>query len=95
VVRTYLYLDTLVSYTHFIALTSFFFSRKYDHFVFGGGKIQLVGAFAFLFINYYTYTSYNTYFLRRSFEIKYRDVDDENLENIIKSLEAYRVKAYH
>ena len=88
-------MDTFVTSAHLIALASIFFSRKYEKIVFGGGKNQLIGGFVFLFANLYLYSFYNNYFLRRSFEIKYRDVDDENLENIIKSLEAYRVKAHH
>ncbi len=94
-VKKYHYYDTFVSSAHLIGLASIFFSRKYDQMVFGGGKNYMIGAFAFLFANFYMYSVYNTYFLRRSFEIKYRDIDDENLENIIKSLEAYRVRAHH
>jgi len=86
-------LDTFVTSLHLIGLASIFFSRKYDQFVFGSGnKNHVVGACAFIFANIFAYNVYNKYFLKRSFEIKYRDVDDENLENIIKSLEAYKVK---
>lgn len=95
-VKKYHYLDTLVTTTHLVGLAFIFFNKRYDNLVFSGAKNHhILGALAFLFANFYLYSVYNTYFIKRSFEMKYRDIDDENLENIIISLEAYRVKAHH
>jgi len=92
--RKYRYYNNVLSTTHFIFLTVVYFSSKYESMIFKNGKAYLPAAVLFLFGNYYVFSMYNSYFLRKSFEKKYRDVDDENLENIIKSLESYRVKAH-
>lgn len=88
-----MYTSTFLSTTHFFLLVGLCFSPKYEAFVLRGGMKNIIFSTIFFIGNFFIYKSYNRYFLRRSFEKKYRDIDDENLENILKSLEQYRVKA--
>ena len=84
----------LCSTAHFFALIGIFFSSRYGMSVFRNGKNHLMLSILFGFANVYIYRKYNVYFFLRSFEKKYRDVDDGSLENIIKSLEANRLKVH-
>jgi len=92
--RSYFYINGLLSSLQVMGVLAFYFTSKYDLVVTKGGKKNILAGCLFVFANIELYNIYHSYFLKKSFEKKYRHVDDENLENIIKSLEAYRVKAH-
>lgn len=82
------------STAHFFALIGVYFSTRYEIGVIRKGMNRLPIAVLFAFGNLFVYRYYKLYFYRRSFEKKYKDVDDISLENIIKSLEAFKLKVH-
>lgn len=94
-VKKYYYMNTLFGTVHLVGLGVFYFTRRNDLYLSSASKYQFLGALGFVFANLFVYSLYDTYFLDRSFQTKYRDVNDENLANIIKSLEDYKIKVHH
>jgi hypothetical protein len=77
-----------------VSLLGIFFSNKFQTYFSDKGKYKLALSLVFAYGNIYALSSYSNYFLKKSFEKKYRNIDDQNLENIIKSMESYRLKAH-
>ena len=76
---------------HFFALVGVYFSSIYNNMFLVKRMKNFPIALLFLFANMFVNRFYSKYFLIRSFEIKYKDIDDQSLEKIIKSLEASKL----
>jgi len=86
------HLYSLSSTSHLIALLGIYFSSKYTKFLFSNDKIKIPASILFLFANVFLYRKYTEYFIKKSFEKKYREVENETLDQIIKTLEVSRLK---
>lgn len=82
----------LCSTAHFFTLIGICFGNRFNMFMMGNDKNRVGLLFLFGLANILVYNYYTIHFYRRSFEKMYREVDDQSLENIIKSLEATNLK---
>ena len=54
-------------------------------------KLKYPLLFGYFLLNVKFGNYYNLYFYKKAFDYKYKDVDNRNLENIIKSLEQNKI----
>lgn len=91
--KNYFYLNKAISSAHFISVFCLYLNSTLNQRSrFLSFKNNLGLSTLFLIANGIAYKCYNRYFLKQSFVVKYRDIDNFGLDNILRSLEENKLK---